>query len=329
MELELKIPAIEKLVDYVASGIGAVGGTLLTTWKARREASAKLIRATADADSKIVNAKAEATALEIIAVAQACARQQLVSENGLTNGAAIIRKDGIIQKIEFQERKRLSNVGSVVSQAADNLVDKDVDEHVPDPDWTARFFGYVQDVSSKDMQTLWARLLSGEVQYPGTTSLRTMDTLRSLTHEEAVLFNASCSYVLQTRLPFVFMESEYTTEFPELSHVNLLKMSDCGLVQYANTNFRFEEDVVEYQGYILRPFSDGDERRRDELGFSVATLTTAGTELYQISIPQFINGYLTAIAKYFRAHNRQLRYAAITERNSDGTMHAGQFKSIA
>ena len=327
--MELKISGIEKLVDYVASGIGVIGGTLLTTWKARREANAKFIQATADADSKIVNATAEATALEIIAVAQASACQQLLSENGLTHGEAIIRKDGITQKIEFQERKRLSNVGSVVSQDADNLVDKDVDEHVPDPDWTARFFGYVQDVSSKDMQTLWARLLSGEVQQPGTTSLRTMDTLRNLTHEEAVLFNASCSYVLQTRLPFLFTENEHTTEFSELSHVNLLKMFDCGLVQSADTHFRFEGDVVEYQGYILRPFSGGDERRRDEIEFSVATLTTAGAELYQISIPQFVKGYLKAIANYFRAHNRQLRYAQITARNSDGSMQAGQFKSIA
>ena len=76
--MELKISGIEKLVDYVASGIGVIGGTLLTTWKARREANAKFIQATADADSKIVNATAEATALEIIAVAQASACQQLL-----------------------------------------------------------------------------------------------------------------------------------------------------------------------------------------------------------------------------------------------------------
>ena len=45
VDINLKVPAIEKLVDYAASGIGAVAAPMLATWKAKNEAKAKLIEA--------------------------------------------------------------------------------------------------------------------------------------------------------------------------------------------------------------------------------------------------------------------------------------------
>ena len=35
-EFGLKVPAIEKLIDYGASGVGAISGPLLAPWKASR-----------------------------------------------------------------------------------------------------------------------------------------------------------------------------------------------------------------------------------------------------------------------------------------------------
>ena len=49
-------------------------------------------------------------------------------------------------------------------EAARQLGDKSVANSDPDHDWTARFFNGVQDVSSKEMQLLWAKVLAGEVE---------------------------------------------------------------------------------------------------------------------------------------------------------------------
>ena len=38
VDVNLKVPALEKLVDYTASGIGAVAGPMLAPWKARKKA---------------------------------------------------------------------------------------------------------------------------------------------------------------------------------------------------------------------------------------------------------------------------------------------------
>lgn len=44
-DVNVKVPALEKLLDYVASGIGAVAGPILAKWKARRNAGARVIEA--------------------------------------------------------------------------------------------------------------------------------------------------------------------------------------------------------------------------------------------------------------------------------------------
>ena len=96
------------------------------------------------------------------------------------------------QRIHFQEQKRQSNIESVVQQAALKLGDKEVKDHKVDHDWTARFFSDVQDVSSEQMQALWAKILAGEVTKPGSTSTRTLSILRNLNQDAADLFAKFC-----------------------------------------------------------------------------------------------------------------------------------------
>ena len=70
-------------------------------------------------------------------------------------------------RLTFQEEKRQPNIEAVVWRAADELGDREVDAHDIDHDWTAEFFSDVQDVSSEAMQTIWAKILAGEVERPG------------------------------------------------------------------------------------------------------------------------------------------------------------------
>ena len=70
-------------------------------------------------------------------------------------------------KIQFQERKRLNNIQNIVTQAKDKLPAQVTNKPV-DPDWTARFFQYAQDISKEEMQQIWSSILAGEVESPGT-----------------------------------------------------------------------------------------------------------------------------------------------------------------
>ena len=179
--MEVNLPAIEKLVDYAASGIGSVAGSMLAPWKARQEAKAKLIAAEGDA-----------TILQIQADAQSKAREILVSRNTDVTGELNITNK-VKQRIQFQEQKRQINIGSVVEEAASQLGDKHVANIEPDHDWTARFFNEVQDVSSEELQSLWAKVLAGEVERAGSTSIRSLGILKNLDQVTARLFSRFCS----------------------------------------------------------------------------------------------------------------------------------------
>ena len=196
INLSLKVPAIEKLIDYGASGVGAIAGPMLAPWRASREAKARLASTRIDVEVHRIEAESEAGTSAIIAKARSEARGYLVTPDAEVRGTLEITREDITQRIEFQERKRIANVRSVLEDAADELGDKEVADHEPDPDWTARYIDSVQDVSSEDLRKIWAKILAGEVESPGRTSLRTLDTLKNMTKRDAEMFSDICPFVI-------------------------------------------------------------------------------------------------------------------------------------
>ena len=308
VDLNVKVPALEKLVDYTASGIGAVAGPMMAPWKARKEADARLIEARAQADS-----------LRLIADAQAEAQRSLAAPDEAGRGVVEIDEDGIRQRIEFQERKRQANIASVVREAAAELGDKEVPNHEPDPDWTARFFEGVQDVSSEDMRKLWAKILSGEVEEPGRTSLRTLDILKNMTKEDAQVFRGICEYVIDD---FVFFPDEFETEHPNLSYGKVIFLQETGLVfhsTFLSKIVKFDErrntTFFIYQNYFLRIFSKDNQK---QVEVPVILLTGSGKELQRISECTPQPDYLQSFARFLEENNCDLSYTRIIERLPDG-----------
>ncbi len=212
MDINVSVRAIEKLVDYTASGIGSTASFFFSRMVARRAAEASLISAEGEARAKRALADSQANTTMIIAQAQADARSALVSSEAVVEGEVTFGSL-VDQRIRFQEQKRQSNIESVVQQAASELGDKEVQDHQVDHDWTARFFSDVQDVSSEQMQVLWAKILAGEVTDPGSTSIRTLSVLRNLNQDVASLFAKLCCLcvfirirdpkILDGRVPFL------------------------------------------------------------------------------------------------------------------------------
>lgn len=198
MDVNIKVPALEKLLDYAASGIGSVAGPMLAPWKAGRAARAKLVAVQGEADAQKILAEGRAVTMQIIAAAQADARSALVSPNAVLQGEVTI-SDLVNQRIQFQEEKRQANIGAVVRNAAEELGGGEVQEYEVDHDWTARFFNDVQDISSEEMQKLWGKVLAGEVERPGNTSIKTLAILKNLDRAVATLFGKLCSICVSIR----------------------------------------------------------------------------------------------------------------------------------
>ena len=313
VDVNLKVPALEKLVDYAASGIGAVAGPMLAPWKARKKAEARLIESRAAADS-----------LKLIADARTEAQHSLAAPDQAARGVLEIDKDGIRQRIEFQERKRQANITSVVREAAADLGDKEVPAHEPDPDWTARFFDGVQDVSSEDMRKIWAKILSGEVEEPGRTSLRTLSILRDMSQRDAEAFSTLMEYRISEFIfegwiePSIALDLSSSVKFllhaglvypihPRVFSMKELALGDDG------------EYVEEYCGHVLRV--EGPPGTSIDPGnLSLNALTSSGEELARICENEPNFGYLYRFARFLESRGCKLQLGPIVSWDSSGTM---------
>ena len=328
MDLASLVPGIIKLAEYAASGIGSVAGPMLASWKARREANAKLIAAKGEAEAQGILAEGQAHAMQIIASAQADVRDILVSPDAIVQGQLDIGA-AVTQRIQFQEEKRQSNIMAVVQKAALEIGEKEVQDHEVDHDWTARFFNDVQDVSSEEMQRLWAKILAGEVERPGSTSLKAMDILKGLDRGTATIFRTLCSArmtpqiglgeggVVQAGNEFVLSLDGRATgnslkEYG-LGYTALNRLNEHGLVapgydselQHMVTDAGLDKSprwisiAHGFQGrsWVLTPI---DQRQGDQtIVMRVILFTNAATELARVVDIESMAEYQRAVADFF------------------------------
>lgn len=106
-------------------------------------------------------------------------------------------QDRADERVRKREAKRQSNIEAITAQAVQELPGE-VSEKPVDEDWISQFFNYCQDVSNDQMQSIWARLLAGEVAMPGSFSLRTTSLVRGMSKNDANMFTRFCALVWKT-----------------------------------------------------------------------------------------------------------------------------------
>ena len=312
MKVEVVVPGLEKLVDVVSSGIGSVAGPMLAPWRARKEGEARLVQA-----------ESKAKVLSIQAQAQADARGLLVADHGLVGGE-IELGEAVTQRIEFQERKRQANIVTVVNQAALELEDSRVPAVEPNHDWTARFFGEVQDVSSADMQVLWGRVLAGEVRTPGTTSMRTLGILKDVDATTARLFSRLCSAALYLRgrdgeiinsiVPSLGGNAgqnslgKYGFGFGELNRLNEHGLIIADYNSYHGYVVDDSEQAGEvelyHQGVCWDWDIQGEDRKKVSLKLHGVAMTVAGCELSRVVSHEAMEEYTEALKGFLQRNFR-------------------------
>ena len=293
----VNVPALEKLLDYVASGIGSVAAPMLASWRARREADALSIRA-----------GGQANALQTITAAQIDARNALASQDVLVQAELNI-SDTITQRIQFQEEKRQRNIEAAVRQAAEELEDKVVPDDEPDHDWTARFFGEVQDVSSEELRRLWGKILAGEIERPGSISIRTLGVLRNMIRRDTEYFRQLCAFTWFINgarlLVFEFEDEIYQrngvncTRLIHLESLGLIKLNDNnnlwipGLQKSMTARYFDKSATVSFS-------NDSD----NSLYIGQAAFTSVGIELFEIIDVQEVDGFFEYVCDKWSGKDR-------------------------
>ena len=318
VDVNLKVPAVEKLLDYAASGIGAVAGPMLARRQAQAAADAARIKAQGQAEVLRINAQAQADSMALIADAQSEARNRFPLTDASIQGDLNIGNE-IESRLMFQEQKRQNNIGTVVALAADELGNEEVQNHDIDHDWVARFFSDVQDVTSEHMQRIWAKILAGEVETPGRTSLHTLAILKNMTQSDAVLFAKMSAFVFHD---FILNKSEYTNEiieFPSLRQ--FVDMENYGLLN-ADSKLRGIIEVppegwASFEGKTAYRISRNDSALH-KLNIPSFPLSSQGRELYHFTESVINETYLHIMAKFMKDNGDfKLERAQVIEKISD------------
>lgn len=160
--------------------------------------------------------------------------------------AAKIRAESDIEVANLMQRAAVrsateeithqANIDSIILKALVHLADSASPGDMAN-DWVVNFFDKCRIVSDDEIQELWARLLAGEANSPGSFSRRAVNLMANLDTEQARLFETYCRFVVQIgggytpvivleeqrRLPAIYTENG-------LDYQALFELSDIGLV---------------------------------------------------------------------------------------------------
>ncbi len=318
--VNVRISALEKLVDHAASGIGSVAGYKLSPWLARQDAKALAIQAQGWAEVLLLEAEAMSESRSLLQTPEISIQGELDIQ------------ERVAQRLHFQEEKRQRNIQDVVFQTAGVMGDKTVPDQETDHDFASRFFGDVQDVSSAEMRTLYSKVLAGQIERPGSFSLLALKVLKYMNLTTAKLFQTLCSACISLmpdgktfmdiRVPVLNGSagnnalSQYGLSFDQL---NVLSEQGLVISDYSSRSRNYQlcigqmlskREMVKmpfsFQGqfWVLEPINGREIGTEFEL--SGVSLTRAGGELSRIVEIAPMEKFAQELKESFASHNLRM-----------------------
>jgi hypothetical protein len=204
-----------------------------------------------------------------------------------------------------EEAKKQEAIEAIASKAIPHLSESSDAAKMAD-DWVTNFFDKSRIVSDDDMQNIWARVLAGEANRPGSYSKRTVNLLGDLDKSDAELFVKLCAFAwhLGLIIPLVFETEDDIYEKNGITFSALTHLESIGLVRFENlTGFRSKglpkTFSVFYYGSPLQLEMPKDSN--NELNIGKVLLTKAGQELASICGSRPVDGFMEYVKGKWKA----------------------------
>ena len=245
---ELSRPATV-LIEKVSDAVGGIAKPWQIKRTARAEADAEVIRA----EARIQISEIERRALE-----------------------RMVREEG--QKQE--------NIESITAKAIPHLRDEARPEGV-EKDWLSNFFDRCRLTSDEEMQTLWARILAGEANAPGSYSKKTIEVVNTLDKRDANLFMKLCTFcwMIGDLTPIIHDSKGEIYTNAGINFSTLTHLDSIGLIAFDNvagyvrSGFEKYVTVFYYGTPITLEFPVGEKKMK----LGRVLFTQAGAELAPIA----------------------------------------------
>ena len=189
----------------------------------------------------------------------------------------------------------IQNCIEIIRKTPEFMADE-VDIRDINVDWRANYFDKCRIVHDDDMQTLWAKILAGEANKPGTYSKRTVNFVAEMDKREAELFTHLCGFVCEIKpmtddidfmpLLFNYDSFDYRMRDEDLNHldsIGLIRLEEPpgDITLHSPIEVSYYDESIHLGLYLKSDKEAPDSLRL--LPCSHIKLTQIGKELYPIS----------------------------------------------
>lgn len=211
-----------------------------------------------------------------------------------------------VNRFVEEEANRQENMEEITKKSIPYLNESSNPSNM-DNDWITNFFDKSRIVSDEQMQTIWASVLAGEANGPGSFSRRTVNLLSDLDKRDAELFQTLCRFgwTVGGFTPLIFDSEAHIYNNLGINFNSLSHLDSLGLIQFNSlSGFRRvglpKKFISAYgqQSLALEMIND----KENELSIGLVLLSQAGQELAQvISVPS-VDGFYDYVKDQWKEH---------------------------
>ena len=297
----------EKLVIRLWETVTEKGvGGLLSPWQTRRAGRAqadikrneRLVLAQTERDVEDIRSGRKALTPDGQLLDHTAQYSQMEAASSIQKASAIVRRHRIAQEMRAEV-----NVSKALLNAEAGLEDdpQTPPERKVDDDWLFRWRDAASVVSSEELQTLWGQVLAGEIKSPGSFSLRTLEFLKNLSHEEALQITKMSSFVIDG---VIFRGNKELLDFEGITFSFLLNLQNLGVItgveatglernlQSAVTG-TFERGLVSYNRVLVVTH----ENEGKTINLEICKLTSLGQQVLKLGSFKAHDVYLRSVGQ--------------------------------
>ncbi len=199
----------------------------------------------------------------------------------------------------FAEQKQ-NNMAGVLQKAIPNINTNNEKLNSISPDWFMNYREKASLVSNEDLQYLWANILSGEVNSPGTFSLQTISILSIIDKKIATQITKLLQFIVEIKNELYIYYPSLCAPYIKDKHIfitenNLLQLEALGIIKinegYWGPNIKLENETPIEIKYMDKKiiFYPKKYLNRDYAIFYLGkiTITMLGKEIYKLNKFEF------------------------------------------
>lgn len=291
-----------KAVDKLSNGLCKVLGYFF---------EAKHMKQMAEAEAYKIKALADAKSYEINTIGEAIRNNQdlpMTFNNGdtslsidTTNTEQLIQRSNY--RLQYQQARKEHNIESVIGKTVLELEDKTVESTDDvDEDWLNRFFNIVEDVSDEQLQSLWSRILAGEILQPHSYSLRLLEFLRNISKDELDLILKIMPFITGD---VIFNDDNVLSKY-DINYGLILKLDEIGILNSSatisqNYDLNNNEQASLFDNSEIICLVKNKSSEKKHISVPIFTVNEIGLKLQKLSNTKmnvdFVKEILTSISK--------------------------------